>query len=92
MITRCSVTGNVILLANGPIDWTVRKQSSVSGSTVHTEYAALSETSANVSHLRVLLSELEYPQVGPALLYDDNQGSLAIADLTGNHRRKFGYR
>lgn len=45
---RKSCTGNVIILANGPISWKSKKQASVALSTMEAEYSALAEMSREI--------------------------------------------
>lgn len=45
---RKSCTGNVIMLAGGPISWRSKKQASVALSTMEAEYVALAEVSKEV--------------------------------------------
>ncbi|KAK4705093.1 hypothetical protein P7C70_g1119, partial [Phenoliferia sp. Uapishka_3] len=59
----------------------------VATSTCHAEYHALSKTGGSTFHTRQLMNELGFPQIDPTILYGDNQGSLAVANSTGSHKR-----
>ncbi|KAK4702059.1 putative transposase, partial [Phenoliferia sp. Uapishka_3] len=87
LLTRQSMTGNVTMLAGGPVDWLSRRQPTVATSTCHAKYHALSETGGSTFHARQLMAELGFPQDGPTNLDGDNQGSLAVANSTGSHKR-----
>ncbi|GAA5920625.1 hypothetical protein JCM5296_007290, partial [Sporobolomyces johnsonii] len=84
--TRRSTTGNVILLAGGPIDWISRRQQTVATSTSQAEYQALAETGGQIVFLRGLLDELGFRQADPTLLRGDNQASHAMAKASSSHR------
>lgn len=53
---RKSCTGNVIMLAGGPISWRSKKQASVALSTMEAEYVALAEVSKEVIYMKRLLN------------------------------------
>ena len=55
---RKSCSGNVHLLAGGPISWFSKKQTSVALSTMEAEYVALSEAAKETIHLRRLIREI----------------------------------
>ncbi|KAK4699701.1 putative transposase, partial [Phenoliferia sp. Uapishka_3] len=88
VLTRRSVTGNLLMLANGPVDWLSRRQASVSPSTCAAEFQALAETGGQVTWSRFLLLELGFPQDSPTLLYGDNQGSIAVANSNASSHKK----
>jgi len=78
-----SVSGYVIQLANGPIAWKSKLQSSVATSSVHAEYVALYDGVREVVWLRQLLSELGHEQKTPTVIFEDNKGCISI---TANNR------
>jgi hypothetical protein len=77
--TRRSTTGNVIMLANGPIDWLSCRQQTVATSTSQAEYQALAKTGGQIVFLCGLLSELGFPSSVPTILCGDNQASIAMS-------------
>jgi hypothetical protein len=80
---RCSVTGHIFMLNNGPVTWCSTKQRCVATSTTKSEYIALSNTSKQAQWIRALLKELQYTQyLGNTLevpIFSDNQGCIALA-------------
>lgn len=57
---RKSCSGNVVMLAGGPISWESRKQKSVTLSTMEAEHIALSEVCKEVVYLRRLLEHMGF--------------------------------
>ena len=55
---RHSTSGNLFLLAGGPVSWLSKKQSTVALSTAEAEYMSLSGATQEAVWLRRLLSEL----------------------------------
>ena len=76
---RHSTTGNVFLLADGPISWMSKKQTIVALSTSEAEYVSVSAATQEVVWLRRLLEDLQALPVGPTVIMEDNQGAIAIA-------------
>ena len=77
---RRSTSGNVFLLANGPVSWFSKKQATVSMSTAESEYVALSQAAQEAVWLRRLLEEIGMDLTqNPTLIQEDNQGAIAIA-------------
>ena len=58
MEDRHSTTGNVFIMAGGPISWLSQKQSIVALSTAEAEYIALSSAAQEVVWLKQLLQDL----------------------------------
>ena len=69
-----SVTGYVIMCANGPIAVKSKRQSSVSTSSVQAEYQAACHVVCEVVWLRQLLKELGHEQLHPTVVFKDNHG------------------
>jgi hypothetical protein len=76
---RHSTTGNIFFMSGGPVSWLSKKQPVVALSTSEAEYVALSMATQEATWLRRLLSELNAGDVKPTLIYEDNQGAIAIA-------------
>jgi hypothetical protein len=81
--TRRSVTGYVIMYANGPVAVKSKRQSSVATSSVQAEYQAACDAVREVVWLRKLLEELGHKIDDPTEIYEDNQGCIS---LTENNR------
>lgn len=84
---RHSTTGNLSLLAGASVSWISKKQSVVALSTAEAEYVAVSSATQEIVWLRRLLAEIGYPEKGPTLLWEDNQGTIAIARNPVSHGR-----
>ena len=63
-ITRRSVTGNLVLLAGGPISWISRKQKTVALSSTEAEYMSLSDCSRQIMWIKSLFNEIGF-DTGP---------------------------
>ena len=85
---RHSTTGNLFLMARGPINWLSKKQGVVALSTSEAEYVALSFATQEVVWLRkLLITDLKVTLQGPTVLMEDNQGTIAIAKNAVAHTR-----
>lgn len=86
---RKSCTGNVIMLAGGPISWRSKKQASVALSTMEAEYAALAEVSKEVVYLKRLLNYMGFEKYveTPILIYCDNQSAIELSKNAILHKR-----
>ena len=85
---RRSTSGNVFLLANGPVSWFSKKQATLSMSTAESEYVALSQAAQEAVWLRRLLEEIGMDLTqNPTLIHEDNQGAIAIARNPVSHAR-----
>ena len=84
-----SRTGFAICLANCPMVWTSKLQSSIALSTMEAEYNALSESLKSVLPLRELLTHVaegvglskEYTTTFKTTVWEDNMGALTLANL-----------
>ena len=79
---RHSTTGNLFMMARGPITWLSKKQGIVALSTTEAEYVALSTATQEAVWLRRLLMDLNALPNGPTVLMEDNQGAIAVAKST----------
>ena len=80
MDDRHSTTGNLFLMAGGPVSWLSKKQPVVALSTTEAEYVALSMATQEAVWLRRFLSGLAPAEVAkPTVIMEDNQGTIAIA-------------
>lgn len=78
---RCSTSGYCVSLCkNGPlISWKTKKQPTVALSTCEAEYMALAATIQECLYLKQLLEHLDDYQYGVPMIYEDNQGTIALA-------------
>jgi hypothetical protein len=76
-INRKSITGYFMKLADCPIIWRSRAQTTIALSSTEAEYMAMSDCSRQVSWIISMFNELGMPL--PAIpVYGDNQGSIFI--------------
>ena len=85
--SRCSVGGFIFDIAGGSISWSSKKQPTVALSTVEAEYMAASNATKEAIWLRVLLTDMGYPQSTATLIHADNQGCIALARNPVSHSR-----
>ena len=74
-------------LGGAAVSWTSRLQQTVALSSAESEYMAASAASQEAIHLRRLLESLGFKQEGPTVIYDDNQGAIAMTKNPVMHRR-----
>jgi len=77
--TRRSTTGYVFYLAGGPISWKSKLQPTVALSSTEAEYMALTASAQEAMSLRSLAEDFSIDVSQPALLYEDNKGSIAMS-------------
>ena len=83
---RRSTSGTAIYLGPNPISWWSHKQQVVARSSIEAEYRSLAQTTAEISWIQTLLTELQVPFITPIVFYD-NQSSVAIAHNPILHAR-----
>jgi len=76
---RKSTIGYVIKIYRNVIYWKTRKQSSVTKSSTHTEYVALSEAVSKIKVIVYLLKDFQANVTRSINVYEDNSGAVAIA-------------
>lgn len=77
--TRRSTTGFVFKVGNCTVSWVSKRQPTVALSTAEAEYMALAHAARNAKWLRQLMMDIGLPQDAPTLIYEDNQGCIAMA-------------
>ena len=77
---RRSISGNVVFFGDGPVAWCSRRQECVTLSTVESEYVSLCEATKQVIWLRALLQELELTPKHPTIIFEDNRGTISLAE------------
>lgn len=85
--TRKSHSSIVLMLNNGPIIWSSKKQSIVATSTTDAEYVAMCEATKEVVWTRRLLNELGIHQEKATILYCDNAAAQLLVENPVYHRR-----
>lgn len=85
--TRKSVSGIVLMLNNGPVAWSSRKQSIMATSTTDAEYVAMCEAAKEVVWTRRLLNELGIHQERATNLYCDNVAAKLLIENPAYHKR-----
>ena len=76
---RRSTTGWLFMVGGNLVSWGTYVQRVVARSTAEAEYMAASDAAQEVVWLRRLLAELDTPQEGATVVYEDNQGCIAMA-------------
>ena len=85
---RHLTTGNLFIMAGGPISWLSKKQPIVALSTSEAEYIALSSASQEAVWLRRLLTTtLRVSSNKPVTIMEDNQGAIAMSKNPIAHSR-----
>jgi len=87
MDNRHSTTGNIFLIAGGPVSWFSQKQKTVALSTAEAEYIALCSASQEALWLRQLLTDIGEHCTQPMTIMEDNQGAIAMTKNPIGHRR-----
>lgn len=86
--TDCkSNSGNVVFFNGSLIDWSCRKQNSVSTSSTEAEYIALSEACKELLWIRRLVEEVVSAKVPPVIVNEDNQSAIALVNGGKINRR-----
>jgi len=73
--------------SNGAITWASKLQPTVALSSAESEYMAVSEAVQDAIYLRQLSADLGFPQREPTVIYEDNQGCIALTENPVNHKR-----
>lgn len=86
---RKSTSGWLFCLGGGPISWSSKRQTVVALSSCEAEYIALNEAGKEAIWLQRILKELGLINYSPSptLIYEDNQGTIALAENPKFHRR-----
>ncbi|KAG3230733.1 hypothetical protein PI124_g24169 [Phytophthora idaei] len=86
--TRRSTSGYAFMVNGGCISWRSKKQRTVALSSTEAEYMALTEAAQEAIWLKAFLCELgEMKSDDPVNIYEDNQGSIALAKNPEFHKR-----
>lgn len=76
---RKSVGEYCVFLGDSLVSWSSKKQNAVSRSSTKSEYRSLSNLASEVVWIKLLLSKIKFPELGPVVLWCDHisEGSLA---------------
>ncbi|XP_053691192.1 uncharacterized protein LOC128739719 [Sabethes cyaneus] len=85
--TRKSTSGYVFKHAGGAVSWASRKQSSVTLSSMESEYMALSEASQELVWLLSLFEDFGEKQKGAVKIFEDNQSCIHFVSSERVNRR-----
>ncbi|KAE9323261.1 hypothetical protein PF008_g17414 [Phytophthora fragariae] len=84
---RRSVSGMLLMLCGAPVVWRSTFQKTVALSSTEAEYMALSDCVKECIWMRRLLKDIGAEQVGATVIYEDNQGAMALAKNVGYQAR-----
>lgn len=84
---RRSVSGVVLTLNGGPVIFKSKYQRTVALSTSEAEYMAMSMCVQDVLWARSLMHDLGFKQDKATVVWEDNQGAIALATNPGYHAR-----
>jgi len=84
---RKSISGMLFMLTGVPISWQVKNQSTVTTSTVDSEYRSLAEAMKEAIWLGYLFKDLGFPHLTPRTINCDNQGAIKLANNPTHHAR-----
>ena len=87
--TRRSTTGYLFMIeeAGGAVSWGSKLQPTVALSSAEAEYMAACAAVQEAIHLRLLLRDLGFEQKEPTVIFEDNQGCIALSDNPVFHKR-----
>ena len=85
--TRRFTTGYVFFLNSDVVSWNSKRQPTVATSSTEAEYMSLYSATQEVIWLRLLLKDLEYTDQAATIIFQDNQGCIALAKNPVYHAR-----
>ncbi|KAE8889209.1 Retrovirus-related Pol polyprotein from transposon TNT 1-94 [Phytophthora fragariae] len=84
---RRPVSGMLLMLCGAPVVWRSTFQKTLALSSTEAEYVALSDCVKECVWMRRLLKDISAEQVGATVIYEDNQGAMALAKNVGYQAR-----
>ena len=78
--TRRSFSGICLRLAGGTVAYKSRLQPTVAGSSTEAEFISAADAGKMILFLRSILYDLGIPQEAASILYEDNEGCIAMAN------------
>ena len=85
--TRRSTTGYLFTMAGAGVSWKSRLQPTVALSSTEAEYMALCAATQEAVYMRQLLTDLGREPQGPTVIFEDNQGCIALVGNPVYHKR-----
>jgi hypothetical protein len=85
--TRRSTTGYVFMISGGCVSWMSKLQPTVALSSAEAEYMAVCAAVQEAIHMRSLLRDLGCQQDQPTIIFEDNQGCIALSENPVHHKR-----
>jgi hypothetical protein len=76
--TRKSTTGYIFIIAGATISWSSKRQPTIALSTMEAKYMATCAATQEVVYLRMFLKDMNLEQMGPTILYQNNQAAIVI--------------
>lgn len=86
-VDRKSTTGFILTLNSGTIIWSSKKQATVAASSTEAEYVAAAQAAQDCVWCRSMIGSLGYSLSGATVMFEDNQGCIALAKNPTNHSR-----
>ncbi|KAG2777653.1 hypothetical protein PC129_g21943 [Phytophthora cactorum] len=84
---RRSVNGLKLMMCSAPVVWRSTFQKTVALRSTEAEYMVLSDCVKEVVWMRLLLKDIGSEQDSGTLIYEDNQGAIALAKNVGYQAR-----
>ncbi|KAG2975600.1 hypothetical protein PC128_g25950 [Phytophthora cactorum] len=84
---RRSVSGLMLMMRGAPVMWRSTFQKTVALSSTEAEYMALSDCVKEVVWMRLLVKGIGSEQDGGTVIYEDNQGAMALTKNVGYQDR-----
>jgi hypothetical protein len=85
--TRCSTSGYIFLLNNGPVSWSSKQHRIAALSSTDAKYIAMTEAMKEALWIRPLLKELGFLSKEASVIKVDKQGALNLSRNAAFHKR-----
>lgn len=77
--TRCSITGQMVVLASGAVSWKSQRQKVVALSTTEDKYMASAECAKLISWVRSYTFDITFSLTSPSTMFLDNTSEISSA-------------
>lgn len=85
--TRRSTSAYVFMIGGGCVSWRSKLQPTVALSSAEAEYVAAAAAAQEAVFLRRALVDLGHGQADPTIIYEDNQGAIAMSENPVHRQR-----
>lgn len=85
--SRKSTSGYLFRIGDATVSWRSKKQAVIALSSTEAEYIALSSAAQEAIWLRRLLDSIHCTQKSGTVVFEDNQGAIALSSNPNNHPR-----